>query len=328
MVVEFFLLVSFGVLWFFLAAPDQAEPARRHTLEHAGAEREFFVGGAEGARPQEGPLPLVFFIHGGTGSASTFMNRNPEGFLNMSRREGFIAVFPTGYPDEPGSKKHHWNDGRFDSAWTAHAVGSDDVGFFARMVERLKNEYPVDASRVYAIGASNGGMMAQRLALEMPETFAAVGSVIANLPLELALMGLPRAKRQVSIMMINGDKDPIMPYQGGNVQGFRGRRLGEILSAEQTFRFWLYRNGCLEPGRAAALPRETFPEHERLGVRSATGADGSSQVVFCTVKGGGHVWPGRRISAEHEAMVGESVMGIDTNQRLWDFVKRHTAARA
>jgi polyhydroxybutyrate depolymerase len=57
------------------------------------------------------------------------------------------------------------------------------------------------------------------LALEMPDTFAALAAVAANLPIEANLDCQP-SQRPVSIAILNGTNDPINPYNGGLVTLF------------------------------------------------------------------------------------------------------------
>lgn len=51
----------------------------------------------------------------------------------------------------------------------------DDIPFFKAMIETLCHKYPVDRSRIYAAGHSNGSAMVQMLIQKMPSTFAAYG---------------------------------------------------------------------------------------------------------------------------------------------------------
>ena len=57
---------------------------------------------------------------------------------------------------------------------TAGCEGVDDVGFINAVVNDISANVGVDASRVYATGISNGGMMSYALACNTG-TFAAIG---------------------------------------------------------------------------------------------------------------------------------------------------------
>jgi poly(3-hydroxybutyrate) depolymerase len=53
----------------------------------------------------------------------------------------------------------------------------DDVGYLVDVVHAVEAATPVDATRVYVVGFSNGGMMALRAICSAPWVFAAAGSV-------------------------------------------------------------------------------------------------------------------------------------------------------
>ncbi len=73
----------------------------------------------------------------------------------------------------PNGFDHHWNDGR--RGRTTASV--DDVGFVAALIDCVAGWLPVDRRRVYAVGISNGAMMAARLASQLPDRIAAFGQV-------------------------------------------------------------------------------------------------------------------------------------------------------
>jgi poly(3-hydroxybutyrate) depolymerase len=66
-------------------------------------------------------------------------------------------------------------------AWNAGiccALGlRNDVGYLVDVVHSVEATVPVDATRVYVVGFSNGGMMALRAICSAPDVFAAAGSV-------------------------------------------------------------------------------------------------------------------------------------------------------
>ena len=53
----------------------------------------------------------------------------------------------------------------------------NDVGYLVDVVNAVSQAVPVDATRVYVVGFSNGGMMALRAICSAPDVFAAAGSV-------------------------------------------------------------------------------------------------------------------------------------------------------
>ena len=45
----------------------------------------------------------------------------------------------------------------------------DDVAYVKTLIDKIKNDYCVDESRLYVTGASNGGMFAYYLVSQIPE---------------------------------------------------------------------------------------------------------------------------------------------------------------
>jgi polyhydroxybutyrate depolymerase len=56
-------------------------------------------------------------------------------------------------------------------------AGIDDVGFINALIDQMFSRYSIDPSRIYAVGYSNGGMMALSLACRLSDRIAAVGAV-------------------------------------------------------------------------------------------------------------------------------------------------------
>jgi polyhydroxybutyrate depolymerase len=72
-----------------------------------------------------------------------------------------------------------WNDCRSD------AVGNpdtDDVGFLKAALTELSGTHRVDRDRISAVGTSNGGHMAIRLAQEAPEVMDGITVIAAGMP--------------------------------------------------------------------------------------------------------------------------------------------------
>lgn len=102
------------------------------------------------------PLPVVLNFHGGGGHA-----RAQKQYSHMDQtasREGFIAVYPNG-TGGTGARLLTWNAGMCCGSAAASRV--DDVGFTLALLDDLARCAPVDATRVYATGLSNGSIVAR-----------------------------------------------------------------------------------------------------------------------------------------------------------------------
>jgi polyhydroxybutyrate depolymerase len=180
------------------------------------------------------------------------------------------------------------------------ATCHDDLGFIARLLDRLEEELCVDLDRVYATGMSNGGMFVHRLGCDMPERFAAIAPVGGTLA-----RGFNCAPEvPLAIMNIYGRRDGYVSQRGDtSSDGYYYE------SAEAVIEKWA------GPGsqRCDAVPSD-YPT-SRDGVlglaciqhdNCATGAE----VVHCTWDGA-HDWP----QADNQPV---------GNEIIWAFFSRHT----
>ncbi len=108
------------------------------------------------------------------------------------------------------------------------------------MIEQISNEYRIDKTRIYAAGISNGAMMCYTLGCRIPEYFAGIGCVAGNLPERLKN---EKPDSLISVLIMNGTDDPLVPYNGGVIKVF-GRVRGKILSTDETLNFWVSTNKC------------------------------------------------------------------------------------
>jgi polyhydroxybutyrate depolymerase len=248
-------------------------------------------------------MPLVIALHGGGVSAEQMVEHTRGGFNTLSDREGFIVVYPYGI-----NKK--WNDGRKRN-------NIDDVGFISALIDQFAEEFNIDTNRVCVTGISNGAMMSYRLAIELSEKIAAIAAVAGNIPVNLS--GDP--KRPISILIINGTEDPLMPWEGGYVH-FKELKLGEVLSTAETVEYWVNHNKC-SPAPIISYEIDKDPQDGTRVRREAYGnCEEETEVILYAIEGGGHIWPGG-YQYSPERRVGKTSKDIDANEVIWNFFKRH-----
>lgn len=137
-------------------------------------------------RGKKEKYPLVIAIHGFSCSGPFFAENS--GWQGVAEERGFLLVFPTAYPFhrtvQPPSRARRGGFERdicrtpvWNSNLQQDPCGPDDVSFFSQMLEEIKARYPVDESRIYVTGHSNGSAMTQRLMRCMPEAFAGFAPV-------------------------------------------------------------------------------------------------------------------------------------------------------
>jgi polyhydroxybutyrate depolymerase len=232
----------------------------------------------------------------------------------LADEHGFIVVYPEGY-------EGHWNDCRKKGPYAAKRLGIDDVSFMRALIAHFRSAYGVDSARVFAVGLSNGGHLSYRLALEAPELVRAVAAVAANLPTEKNFDCTP-ARGSAAVLILNGTKDPINPFEGGRVTMFGFGDRGSVLSAYESAAYFARRNGIAGGPVIERIPQESSaPTYaERAQWRSASGAE----VVLYTIHGGGHTLPQPR--ARFPRILGRTHTQLDGPAEIWRFFARRVAS--
>jgi|688.fasta_scaffold01551_9 dienelactone hydrolase len=152
----------FWLLCFTLAEVDGAAPEALR-VEVEGRSREAIVYQADqGGRAA--PLVLVFHGHGGTAQRAAKSLRVHEAWPEACTV--YLQGIPTpGRLTDPEGKRNGWQ----------HAVGEQedrDLKFVDLLLQRLKERYPIDDRKVFAMGHSNGGGFTYLLWRERADRFA------------------------------------------------------------------------------------------------------------------------------------------------------------
>jgi polyhydroxybutyrate depolymerase len=286
----------------------QAESVRAacYSMSHDGLERAFRVYPPVG---RDGPLPLLFVLHGGGGSAGNMEWLTANAFERIADRDGVLVVYPEGIGNS-------WNDGRQDLRAEAAQRGIDDVGFLRALPGELAATFAVDLSRVYSTGISNGGFMSFRLACDAADVFAAVAPVTANLSADVSPQCMPA--RPISVAIVNGTEDPLVPWGGGQVRVLFTRR-GEVLSTMATLERWREIDDC-GPVEAGRVLDNVADDETTLRRHRSSCARGTELLLF-EIVGGGHTWPGG-VQYLPELLVGRTSRELEASEAIWEFLRR------
>ena len=162
--------------------------------------------------------------------------------------------------------------------------------------------------------------MSVRLAIELSEKIAAVAPVTAQL--SKALEG-QTPKLPISMMIVNGTDDPIVPYNGGHVRLFDfGRSRGEILSTEATVEYFRRHNGCDPVPELVEVPDNHPDDGTMVEIERYAGCNDEAEVTLVRVIGGGHTWPGGREILSPK-LVGQTSREINASKMILDFFSSH-----
>ncbi len=295
------------------AAPKGfAVRGKARTLQVDGRERSYLVYVPEGFK---GPLPVVFVLHGGGNSRGlASKTRQLERYTQMNEiaaRDGFIVIFPAAY-------EGNWNDGRGVDFMPAQKQNIDDVKFIKQVLEEVARQHAVDRRRVFATGVSNGGCMSHRLAAEAADTFVAVAPVIGGMPKPLAPQFKPG--KPVSLFVIQGDADPLMPFEGGSVGYSFAKKRGEVLATPAMLEMYVKHNGVSGSPRISMMPDKDKTDGATVQMTVYPPGRNRARVQYYRVKNGGHTWPGKPPYLP-EALIGKTCQDFDASEAIWQFFK-------
>ena len=135
----------------------------------------------------------------------------------------------------------------------------------------------------------------------------------------------PAAKRPVSLLLVAGTEDPLVPYGGGEV-GFKRRRdRGAVIAMEEVISYWRAADGLADEPRSEKLPHLDSSD-PTTATRLTWGAPQGPQVVFVAVKGGGHQEPSptARGGWLYTKLVGPQSGDYESADESWAFFKTKT----
>lgn len=220
------------------------------------------------------PAPLVVLLHGYTSSGA-----GQDGYMKfgaLADTYGYLFIAPDGTKEESDKKHRFWNAS--PACCDFYKSNVDDSKYLKDLIDAVKKQYSVDADRVYLIGHSNGGFMSHRMAVDHPDTIAAIASLNGAAPMTLAG---PKPDRPVNILHIHGTEDKLNRYKsGGNIKGVA------YPGAEETVKNWAEFN---DKSTKAAAAEQKLDLDKKLEGKETTVTRYGDGFELWTIDGGGHV---------------------------------------
>jgi polyhydroxybutyrate depolymerase len=231
-----------------------------------GTKRKFILFKPTKLRVDE-KNPLIFVLHGAFGDSNTVrwncqMNDEAE-------KRNFYLI----YPDAMGL--HTWNAGA--CCGLGRWRDTKDVEFISAVIGYMESHLNADPKRIYVSGASNGGMMAYRLGIELSDKIAAISPVEGA----MEFAGI-KPREPVSVIVFHGMHDHVIRYDGEP-----GRWLFMKVyapSVSDCITYWVKQDQCVtEPTTEV---QEGFERQLFKNGKSGT------EVCLYTLPKGTHTWPG------------------------------------
>jgi len=275
----------------------------------------------------DAPLPLVIALHGL--KMDDDMLAAYTGLEQTAEREGFAVVFPN-------ARLTMWRAVPKGQPFTDSELvdllfdGIDDVAFMSDLIDELANALAIDETRIYVCGLSNGGMMSYLTALELSDRVAAAAAIASPMPKNYALQ--PAPTKRVPFLIMHGTDDPVLPYDGGDVQlsllldlafstGALNVSMVDFLPIDEVAAHWAEWNGASATPIVENLPDINTNDGTTVVRRTYSGGPQGSDVVLYTIEGGGHTWPGAALSVPILA-AGNTCYDVTANDVLWEFFRR------
>jgi polyhydroxybutyrate depolymerase len=222
--------------------------------------------------PGDGRRPMILDLHGAGGSSSKELVWSD--LDRLGRRVNAVVVFAEAvqYPSFRGVQAGGWWDtppcSFGDICWSpATRGGVDDLGYLRAVIQDVRRRLPIDPTRSYLYGASNGGQMATDLACASADLFVAV--VIDEGTMEADPC---TPSRPLRVLLMGAADSAIVPYTGN--ESYR--------SPFDSLDRWRRALGC-----ADGVTEGETPIAE---IHKATSCPTGSAASLVLVPTGGHDW--------------------------------------
>ena len=237
---------------------------------------------------------------------------------NMLRRladeHNVLIVVPNGTHVRTGAfdgDRQRWNSGLLVDLPMVETV--DDVRFLNDLVEHVTSQLNIDSKRIFISGISDGGFMIQRLLRETPQSFTAAATLLATM-VDSPEMLDSQPTHTVPLLLWMNTEDP-------NFIGQPDGLAGAIVSAEETFAWWVKQNGA-----QINAPEQISQPDNRGCYTTRSRSYGRSPTYFYTTIGGGHIISSISFHAGNPRRllntVGYQCQDIETFSQVWDFFSK------
>ena len=181
---------------FLILVPLGMQRANATTVSFSGS-RSFSVFVPDSYDPSS-PEPLVIALSGYNQSGADF-----EKYLKLTpfaQADGFLYVYPDGSKDLHGIR--FWKGTPECCDFQTPKV--NDAAYIMSIIKQVESKYSVDPNRIYVIGHSNGGFLANNLACNYADQIAAVVNMAGGSYTSSAAC---KPKSPISVLEIWGSAD-------------------------------------------------------------------------------------------------------------------------
>ncbi|MYD55218.1 MAG: hypothetical protein F4W96_13075 [Chloroflexi bacterium] len=269
--------------------PEELEPEQDvQAQQEESRDSEIVLGGERPARlllPHGAnlsqPRPLIVLLHG---YRSFAMQADQYFQFSQSVDDGgFGLLLPNGTIDQ--IRNRFWN--ATPECCDIFGAEPDDVGYIKSLIKEAHGIGVFD--QVFAVGHSNGGFMAYRLACEDVPGLTAIVSLAGGAFAEHEECPVPAP---LSVLQIHGTKDQSVLYEGGRLPDHPAPDRRPVPGAKDSVLRWAGRAGCdiEDPKFFPTIDTDAAVEGAETSiVRFANGCAQGTVMELWTIEGGGHI---------------------------------------
>jgi polyhydroxybutyrate depolymerase len=278
---------------FFSISFINAQP-QLHTFSINNETRQYYLYTPDSLGPG---VPLLFVLHGYTGSALSIMNYSA--INQIADQNGFVVCYPQGLIDDMDNA--FWNVG-YD--FHPNEV-VDDLEFLSSLANYLQKEYGLSSYNTFSAGMSNGGEMSYMLACQPSDVFRGVASVTGIMFESFYNTCNPLP---IPVLEIHGTLDEVNLWDGDpNNEGGWGPYIG----IQEGINYWVNINNCTQT--IIEIVPDIYPsDGSSITVEKHTNGINNNEVWLYKIAGGGHEWPGE-----------SGNMDINAGEEIWGFFSQY-----
>jgi poly(3-hydroxybutyrate) depolymerase len=162
--------------------------------------------------------PLIIALHGLGGTEDAFFENYNQALPPLAEQHGYIVAAPLGYRVD-GS--YGWGLGTAPVDPNLRRTQDYSEQDVMQVLQRMRQQYKIDESRIYLIGHSMGAIGTWKLAPKYPDIWAAIAPIAGN--------GAPDTLekiRAVPEIIVHGDADPTVAVTGSRTMVAKLKALG------------------------------------------------------------------------------------------------------
>jgi poly(3-hydroxybutyrate) depolymerase len=164
------------------------------------------------------PFPLIVALHGLGGTEDAFFDNYNKALPPLAESHGYIVAAPLGFRVDGSYGWGLGNPPADPATKRTQELSEQDV---MQVLQRVRQQYRIDADRIYLMGHSMGGIGTWKIAPKYPDIWAAIAPISGS--------GAPATLeriRSVPEIIVHGDADPTVNVSASRTMVAKLKELG------------------------------------------------------------------------------------------------------